>query len=132
MTREELIQKYVDNQKEIKRIKEESLEIKKEIALTFEHKVGEIVKWAEKGRRKNVGSYFHPKYEDLPDIEHEAVLTNVSPNINIWFDGKISMSWELTFRPIKKDGHISMNRCYVDKDKIEWTGDIYKNYQTKE
>ena len=132
MTREELIQKYVDNQEQIKRINKENLEIKKEIALTFEHKVVEIVKWNEKGRRKNVGNWLHPKYEDLPDIEHKAVLTNVSPKINIWLDGKTSMSWELVFKPIKKDGGISMNTCHVDTDKIEWTGDTHKNYQNKE
>lgn len=132
MKREELIQKYVDNQKEIERIKKENSEIKKEIALTFEHKVGEIVKWTEKGRRKNVGNWLHPKYENLPDIEHEAVLTNVSPNINMWFGGKIDMSWGLVFRQIKKDGGVSMNTCRVNTDNIEWTGDIHKNYQNKE
>jgi len=131
MTREELIQKYVDNQEQIKRTNEENIEIKKEIALTFEHKVGEIVKWTEKGRRKNVGNFFNPKWETLPDVEHVAVLTKITPSIFVFSDGRVSFSWELEFKPIKKDGGMSMNKCYVNKDKIEWTGDIHKDYQNK-
>ena len=131
MAREELIRKYIENDGEIKRLRENSVGILNEIALTHEHKVGEIIKWIEKGKRKNVGNYFHPIWETLPDVEHVAVLTKITPSIQVWSDGSVSFSWKLEFKPIKKDGGISMNTCYVNEDKIEWTGDIHKDYQNK-
>lgn len=131
MTREELIQKCVDNEKEIKRLKEKKESILKEIALTYEHKLGEIVKWTETGRLKNAGSWAHPQLVRLPDVEHIAVLTKIEPLIWL-FESKVSFSWRTEFRPIKKDGGISANRVVVNNDKIEWTGDIHKNYQNKE
>ena len=133
MTREELIQKYIENEGEIKRLRENNVGILNEIALTHEHKVGEIIKWKGKGKRRNGGSLYirFGILETMPDIEHFAVLTNITPSINVWSSGSVSFSWKLEFKPIKKDGGISMNTCYVNTDKIEWTGDIHKDYQNK-
>lgn len=92
MTREELIRKYIENEDEIKRLRENNVGILNEIALTHEHKVGEIIKWKEKGKRKNVGNYYHPIWETLPDVERIAVLTKITPSINVWSDGSVSFS----------------------------------------
>ena len=130
MEKEELISKYVENKKAIDGLTKDNKDILKELTTFVEHKVGEIVKWTETGRRKRVGgSMWHPVYEDLPAKEHEAVLTKLSASIWVWTDNNPSLSYEYEFCPIKADGGVSKNRCYPNKDKIIWTGEIHKDYK---
>lgn len=118
------IKAYREQQSEAaKRIKE----AKVELAKLAPHKVGEIVKWVEKGRRKRVGgTIWHPKFEQQPDKEVVAVLTKVEAEIDTTFDREPRYYYE--FKPIKKDGGISQNAVCPPKD-IEWTGEIHESYK---
>ena len=126
-TREELIKEYVAKDKEIYRLREESIDILKDIAATFEHKVGEIIKWTEQGGKRRVGgSIYHPEYVDMPDKERIAVLTAIKPSVRTWNDKEPYVFWNLEFKPLKKNGELSQNRvCPHD---YEWTGEIYKDF----
>ena len=42
-----------------------------------------------------------------------------------WKDNDATLTYRYEFRPIKKDGGVSSNQCYPNKDIIEWTGEVY-------
>lgn len=87
MTQEELIQKYKENEDAVKALQASQRDVLKQLEAFYPHKVGEIIRWTEKGRKKKVGgSIWHPVYEQLPDKEHLAVLTLIKPSIWIWQD----------------------------------------------
>lgn len=89
MTQEELIQKYKENEDAVKALQESQRDVLNQLKAFYPHKVGEIVKWTEKGRKRKIGgTMWHPDYEQL-----------------------------------------AKNHCYVDKDNMQWTGEIFKDYK---
>ena len=128
-TKEELIQSYVDLQKQRKSIDEKQSDIINELCGLAEHKVGEIVKWTETGRTKRTGgSIWRPEYKHLPDKERKAVLTRIEPHIYMFGEPKFDFIY--CFNPIKEDGGVSANRVRPS-DGYEWTGEIHKDYINK-
>jgi len=85
------------------------------------HRVGDVVKWVETNRRKNVGSTWHPKLEALPDREHKAIVTRIIPSV-FEFKGETTVSYKYEFSPIKKDGGIANTSTYP-RSGYEWTGE---------
>ena len=129
-TKEELIQSYVDLEKQRRSINEEQSNVIKELSGLSGHKVGEIIKWTEKGRTKRTGgSIWRPEYIQLPDKERKAVLTRIEPHIYIYGD-KTNFSFLYYFKPVKADGGVSTNRV-IPRDDYEWTGEIHKDYINK-
>lgn len=128
-TKEELIRQYIENKKEIERINKENYGILAQCKSFFGHQVGEIAVYKETGRRKQVGSFWQPRYEDLPDMEIRCVLIGVEPWIDT-YNGELHL--KATFHPIKKDGHVSQKSCYVKTDKVEWTGEIHEDFKNNQ
>lgn len=129
-TKEELIQSYVDLEKKRRSINEEQSNVIKELRGLAEHKVGEIIKWTETGRRKRTGgSIWRPEYKPLPDRERKAVLTRIEPHISMLGD-KPDFYLIYCFCPIKEDGGVSLNRVHPSEG-YEWTGEIHKDYINK-
>lgn len=123
----ELLQKYQEVYNQEQHLQEQKKAIVEELKLLDEHKVGEIVRWTEKNRRKRIGgTVWHPEYEAQPDKKRSAVLTDI--NITIYLHGEqpsIRKGYE--FHPIKIDGGISMNQTFPD-DGFVWTGEIHKDF----
>lgn len=119
------IKAYRQQQSEAaKRIKE----AKAELAKLAPHKVGEIVKWVVKGRQKRVGgSIWNPKYEQLPDKEVVAVLTKVEAEVDYIY--ALGLHYHYEFKPLKKDGGVSLNLVYPHGLELEWTGEIHESYK---
>lgn len=128
MTQEEkiLVDKYLDCKKAEEEAKKNRLNALKELAALAPHKVGEIVKWKEY-KRKNLGTWMHPNFVDLPPVEKKAVVASVTANIWQWEDSDAKLTYKYEFRHIKKDGGLSLNQCYPNNDNVEWTGEIYNN-----
>lgn len=126
MTQEEkiLVDKYLDFKKTEEEAERNRLNTLKELAALAPHKVGEIVKWNE-SQIKNLGSSLHPNYVTLPPVEKKAVVTGVEASVWKWKDNDVTLNYRYEFRPIKKDGVVSVNQCYPNKDIIEWTGEFY-------
>ena len=126
MTQKEkiLVDRYLDYEKTEEEARRNRLNTLKELALLAPHKIGEIIKWTEH-KRKNTGSLFHPNYVDLPSVEKKAVVVHVEADIWQWKDDEPTLHYKYDFKPFKKDGGISSNMCYPNKDIIEWTGEIY-------
>lgn len=133
MTREEkiLVDKYLDCKKAEEEAKKNRLNALKELAALAPHKVGEIVRWTEY-KRKNLGTWMHPNFVDLPPVEKNAIVVNVEADVWQWEDSDAKLTYKYEFSPFKKDGGISSNKCYPNKDIIEWTGEIHKNYNNNE
>lgn len=126
MTQEEkiLVDKYLDYKKAEKEAKRNSVKILKELEAFAPHKVGEIVKWTEY-KKKNLGSIFHPNFVDLPPVEKKAVVARIEVNVWDWEDDDVKLTYLYEFRPFKKNGDVSLNQCYPNRDSIEWTGEVY-------
>lgn len=132
MEREEIISKYVENEKEIGRLRKNNKDLLEALAEQFEHKPGEIVKYLKKGRTEPSGYLSSRQTVEVPDKEITAVLYSVKPsisNIFIWGSGEPSVSINLDFKQIKKDGSISRNSVYLNKDEVIWTGEIHKDFK---
>lgn len=127
MNEDELIQKYYDHKNAEAREKRNAEETLERLALLAPHKKGEIIRWKETGRTKNVGTTWHPNRIALPDMEREAVLVKVTAKINTFFRSK-DVDYDYEFSPIKNDGGISQNHVYPRSD-FEWTGEIHKDYK---
>lgn len=128
-TKEELIKKYIENSNETERLKKERISILRELEMFSGHKVGEIVRWTEKNRRKRVGgTMWHPTYIDMPDKVHEAVVTNITTSVDVRFVKEPTVRFRFEFKPIKNDGGISQNCAYPRSEELEWTGEIHKDY----
>lgn len=120
-----LVDKYFDCKKAEEEAKRNRLNALKELAALAPHKVGEVIKWTEY-KRKNVGTWINPKSEDLPPVEKKAVVTSVTADVWCFMtDIEPSLHYKYEFSPIKKDGGVSLNQCYPNKDAIEWTGEVY-------
>ena len=135
MTNEEkiLVEKYLGYKNVADEAKKNADGVIKELAALAPHKVGEIVKWTEH-RRKNVGSWLHPNYVELPPVEKRAVVTKVVADIWKWKDTDATLTYEYKFRLIKKDGGVSTNLChpnYDSIDAIEWMGEIHEDFKTE-
>ena len=126
MTQEEkiLVDKYLEHKKVEEEAKRNRLNTLKELAALAPHKVGEIVKWTEY-KTKNLGTWLNPNYVDLPPVEKTAVVTRVTADVWQWKDEEPSLYYKYEFSPTKKNGGVSSNQCYPNKDAIEWTGEIY-------
>lgn len=85
------------------------------------HQKGDVVKWVETDRRKNVGSTWRPQFEALPDKEHKAAVTRIIPSISE-LKGETTVSYKYEFSPIKKDGCIANTTTYP-RSNYEWTGE---------
>lgn len=132
MTNEEkvLIDKYLGLKEAERETFKKSLDVLKELSALAPHKVGEIVKWTER-KRKNIGSWLHPSFVELPPVENRAVVTKVVADIWKWRDENAELNYKYEFKPIKKNGCVSSNLCHPNYDAIEWTGEIHKDYQNK-
>ena len=126
MTQEEkiLVDKYLVCKKAEEEAKSNKLNALKELAALAPHKVGEVVKWTE-NKRKNMGTSWHPNFVDLPPVEKKVVVVRVVAAVWHLTDSEPTLYYIYEFRPFKKDGGVSLNQCYPNKDIIEWTGDIY-------
>ena len=125
MTQEEkiLVDKYIVCKKAEEDARRNRLNVLKELAALAPHKVGEVVKWIEH-KRKNLGSIWNPNYVDLPPVENRAVVASIKADVWQWKDGNATLTYNYDFRPIKKDGGVSLNSCHPHKE-VEWTGEIY-------
>lgn len=126
LTQEEkiLIDKYLVCKKAEEEAKSNSLDVLKELAALAPHKVGEVVKWTEH-KIKNLGTTWSPKIVNLPPVEKKGVVVSVKANIWHWKDNDVTLIYDYEFRLIKKDGGVSLKQCYLNKDIVEWTGEIY-------
>lgn len=113
--------KYREAEKEARRLGIKTLN---ELSALAPHKVGEIVKWTE-CKKKNVGTWMKPVYEDMPPKDCYAVLTMV----DVIADDKDKLYYRYEFKSIKKDGGISEKRVHIRAKDYEWTGDIHKDYK---
>jgi len=127
----ELLATIVENRKQICEATMRIKDAKTELAKLAPHKVGEIANIIVKGRTKNTGSTWHPKYEMQPDKQVEAVLTKVEAEISSYGDSQLY--YQYTLKPVKKDGGISQNAIWLrGNDTVEWTGVIHKDYKEAE
>lgn len=132
MTNEEkiLVEKYLGYKNVADEAKKNADCVIKELAALAPHKVGEIVKWTEH-KRKNIGSWLHPSFVELPPEEKRAVVTKVIADVWKWKDEKAELNYKYEFKLIKKDGCVSTNHYRPNYDSIEWTGEIHKDYQNE-
>lgn len=125
MTEQEktLVKQYHDYLEKADKLKEKAESAKLELSKLAPHKVGEIIRWTQTGRTKNIGSGWLRQHEPLPDKDMAAVCTAV--NVTIW---KETFFYDYVFSPLKKDGSISNNRCYPQSTFV-WTGEYHENYK---
>lgn len=124
----ELAEKYLAYKLEEREAGRKELEVQNELSQLAPHKVGEIVKWTEVKQKRVGGTFWKPVYQDLPPVERRAVLTFVKAYVDRWRDCSVDLIYKYTFKPIKKDGGISQNGTYPNRD-YEWTGEIHKDYK---
>ena len=117
-----LVNEFVTNANEIKRLEAEQKAIQEKLIEQAPHKRGDVIKWTETGKKRNMGTTWNPKYIDCADSERKAVVYKVIPAI--WaFDGKLrKFNYEYRFHVLKKDGSIGVNDIYVPQA-YEWTGE---------
>ena len=130
MKKEELIKKYLENEEEIKRLRNDNRDVLCQISSMYEHKVGEIIKWTKPSEKRLIG-YFSHNYKEIPEKEISAVLVSIKPRIDQWGGREPELFYGLEFKSIKKDGGISQNSVHVNRDEIIWTGEIHKDYIDK-
>lgn len=130
MTNEEkiLVEKYLGYKNVADEAKKNADGVIKELASLAPHKVGEIVKWTEH-KRKNIGSWLHPNFLELPPVENRAVVTKVIADVWKWENKDVTLNYNYEFNLIKKDGGISKQNC--SPTNYMWTGEVYKDYQNK-
>ena len=121
--KKKLVDEFVANANEIKRIEACQKEIRLALIEQAPHKRGDVIKWTETGRRKNVGTTWNPKYVDVADSERKGVVRRVIPNIWIWEGQLKTFDYDYEFVVLKKDGSIGVNQVYVGSVKYEWTGE---------
>lgn len=117
-----LVDEFVANANEIERLQACQKEIRNTLIEQAPHKRGDVIKWTEKGRRKNVGTIWYPKYVDIADSERKAVVYRVRPSINVWNGEFRGFSYDYEFVVLKKDGSVGVNSVYVHGN-YEWTGE---------
>ena len=129
MSKEELIQKYSENENKIQELKSENFKFLKELAALYEHKVGEIIKY-KKTTRKRAGT----KWIEVVVEENFAVLTAIKSSVWTFPNSEPDLHYSLEFKSVKKDGGISKNNTYVNPnvDVVEWTGEIHDDYKNKD
>ena len=128
MTEQELLRKYFEYKEEEKVARNNAEGILDELVCIAPHRVGEIVKWVETDRYKNVGgSIWSSKYMPLPDKERMAVVTKVEVFPSKLRGGDAKVRYDYTFSPITVKGSISKNHVYPSGD-IVWTGEIHEDY----
>ena len=128
---EELLAKtYLEHKDAEKRASERAQDCLEELKELSPHKVGEIIRWTEQERQKNVGSWLYPVFKTVPAKECSAVLTSVNVSVSTW--SKLIVHYDYTFSPITKSGGVSKTHCYVGQTHYEWTGEIHKNYIKEE
>ena len=132
MEREEIISKYVENEREIGRLRKSNKDLLDVLASQFGHKPGEIIRCMKKGGTKPSGFLSSKQTVEVHDKEITAVLWSVKPSIFMWGSGEPSVSINLDFKQIKKNGEISKNSVYLNKDEIIWTGEIHKDFKNKD
>ena len=96
------------------------VQFRSEIAEQAPHKVGDIIKWTEKGHKKNVGTTWNPKFVDVSDRERKAAVNRVIPCIYFQNGQLMSFKYDYEFVALKKDGTASKNSVYVFST-YEWT-----------
>lgn len=117
-----LVAEFVTNATEIKKLEASQKDIMAKLIEQAPHKRGDVVKWTETGRRKNIGTIWNPKYVDVADSERKAVVYRVRPSINVWNGEFRGFSYDYEFVVLKKDGSVGVNSVYVHGN-YEWTGE---------
>jgi len=117
-----LVENFTANAIEIERLEAEQKAIQEKLIEQAPHKRGDVIKWTEPGKKRNVGTTWNPKYIDCADSERKAVVYKVIPAIWV-YDGELrSFKYEYRFHVLKKDGSIGVNDIYVSQG-YEWTGE---------
>lgn len=119
-----LVSEFVTNAIEIDRLCDCQNEIKAKLIQQAPHKVGDVVKWTETGRKKNVGTWLNPKMIDLKDCERKAIVRKVRADIWVFKKELRSFDYSYEFVALKKDGTIGVNCLYVPEG-YEWTGEHF-------
>lgn len=117
-----LVEEFVANEDEIKRLQACQSEIRNALISQAPHKRGDVIKWTETGRTRNVGTWWAPRTIPIKDGERRAVVWKVSPYISV-YDGRLqAFNYNYAFHVLKKDGTVGVNEVYPDKD-YEWMGE---------
>lgn len=125
-SKEEIVKAYLDaecDMGKLKKVKEDCLVSLKGFC---EHREGEIAVLSDTKNRIE-GDWVHGYVETVKAYETKVVLVVVEPRVRA--DGRVEYSY--TFRPLKKDGGVSLNPIYAGGSKIEWTGEIHESYRDK-
>jgi hypothetical protein len=124
MTQEQLIEQFAQCKKAEKELREKRDEILRELKSFCPHHIGEIIRWKDKPTRHSVRGISYIANGNYK----EAVLTKIEPNIHVSpINGSTTFGYSYTFSPIKKDGEVSRNSCYVSE--YEWTGELHHSYR---
>ena len=117
-----LVEEFTANAIEIMRLENEQKAIQKKLMEQAPHKVGDVIKWTETGRKRNVGTTWTPNYVKIADSERTAVVFRVCPHVWV-YEGKLqSFRYDYVFHVLKKDGSIGVNQVYVPQG-YELTGE---------
>lgn len=118
-----LVAEFVTNATEIKKLEASQKDIMAKLIEQAPHKRGDVIKWTETGRKRNVGTIWNPEYVDIADSERKAVVRRVIPDVWV-YEGKLHrFNYDYEFVVLKKDGSIGVNQVYVGSVKYEWTGE---------
>lgn len=117
-----LVEEYTNNEIEMSRLKVKQKAIVNLLVEQAPHKRGDVIKWTETGRTRNVGTWWAPKTIPIKDGERRAVVWKVNPYISV-HDGKLqAFNYNYVFHVLKKDGTVGVNEVYPYRD-YEWTGE---------
>jgi hypothetical protein len=117
-----LVDEFVANANEIKRLENEQKAIQEKLIEQAPHKRGDVIKWTETGRTRNVGTCWNPNKVPIADSERKAVVVRVCPHLWV-YEGKLqTFKYDYVFHVLKKDGSIGVNEVHPYQD-YEWTGE---------
>lgn len=124
----ELAEKYLGFKLAEKMALMNACKVKKELKSLAPHKIGEIIKWREIKQKRVGGTPWNPIYEDIDCGEKYAVLKYVEAVVSEY---DVDVFYRYEFGAITKDGGVSKNNTRPT-DNYEWTGQIHKDYRSKE
>lgn len=83
------------------------------------YKVGQKAKYV-RVRKKNVGSFWNPKFEVVS--QKEEILVCVYVSVSDYDNSK----FRCQFKRLKSDGTLTSNYIHVKKSEIEWLDEYYE------
>lgn len=105
---------------EIKNLQLEKKNIGKVLVANFcPYKVGQKAKYL-RVRKKNVGSFFQPKFEVVS--RKEEILVCVEIAVSDYNNSE----FRCQFKRLKPDGTLTSNYIHVPKSEIEWLDEYYE------